>query len=160
MRFRYSSDVDILLVSLSEEPSYSGEDNEGVIVHHSMDGTPLSLEILDARLFVMFANASLVTGKEVTNPEAPDVPYPKERNLPVRAIPSGDADLRFKYQTDCDILTVMLGDGISYSSRRNHELTVYYDQNELPVRLEIERAREFVLGTMQAVLLYKEVTVA
>ena len=53
MRFSYSPEVDILMVYISEEAYGYGEDNEGVIVHHGMDGNPLSLEILDGKLFVM-----------------------------------------------------------------------------------------------------------
>ena len=160
MRFSYSPEVDILMVYISEEAYGYGEDNEGVIVHHGMDGNPLSLEILDGKLFVMFANASVVTGQEVTNPDVPEVPYVKERDVPVRAIPSGDADLRFKYHTDSDTLTVKFGAGASDFCLRNQEVAVYYDQNKLPMGLEIEKAREFVLGTMRSVLLHKEVSIA
>ena len=160
MKFRYSPEVDILMVDISNEPYGYGEDNEGVIVHHGKDGIPLGLEILDAKLFVMFANTSLATGREVTNPDVSEVPFTRERNVPVRSIPRGNADLRFQYQIESDTLTVKFGDGSFDFCRRNHELTVYYDKNELPMSLEIERAREFILGTVQSVLLHKEVTVA
>ena len=40
------------------------------------------------------------------------------------------------------------------------EPAVSYDQNRLPMCLEIEKAREFVLGTMRNVLLHKEVSIA
>ena len=160
MKFRYSPEVDILMVDISHEPYGYGEDNEGVIVHHGMDGNPLGLEILDGKLFVMFANTSLATGQEVTNPDTPEVPFTKERDVLFRTTPKGNADLRFTYQTESDTLTVKFGEGISDSCRRSHELTVYYDKDELPIRLEIERAREFILGIMQSVLLHEEVTVA
>ena len=160
MKFSYSPEVGILTVNVSEEAYGYGEDSEGVIVRHGKDGRPLSLEILDAKLFVMFANASLVTGNEVTNPHVSKIPYTKERDAPVRATPKGDADLRFIYHAGSDTLTVKFGDGASDFCRRNHELTVYYDKNELPMGLEIEKAREFILGIMQSVLLQEEVTVA
>ena len=160
MKFRYSPEVDILMVDISHEPYGYGEDNEGVIVHHREDGSPLGLEILDGKLFVMFANTSLATGREVTNPDVPEVLFSQKRDVPIRTIPRGNADLRFKYYAENDTLTVRFGDGISDFCRRNHELTVYYDENELPIGLEIEKAREFVLGIMQSVLLHKEVTVA
>ena len=160
MKFRYSPEVDILMVDVSEAAYGYGEDNEGVIVHHDQDGAPLGLEILDGKLFVMFANASLVTGQEVTNPDAPEVPYSRDRDVPMRQIPKGDADLRFKYREDSDTLTVKLGAGDSETCRRNHGIAVYYDRNELPTRLEIGKAREFVLGMMQSVLLQEEVRVA
>ena len=68
--------------------------------------------------------------------------------------------MRFKYYADSDTLTVKFGEGVSDFHRKNHDISVYYDQNELPIGLEIEKARDFVLGTMQSVLLYKEVTIA
>ena len=39
MRFRYSPEVDILMVYISEEAYGYGEDNEGVIVHHAKTAT-------------------------------------------------------------------------------------------------------------------------
>ena len=160
MKFRYSPEVDILMVDISHEPYGYGEDNEGVIVHHGNDSNPLGLEILDGKLFVMFANTSLATGEEVTNPDVPEAPFTKERSVPIRTVPKGNADLRFKYQTESDTLTVKFGDGAPDFCRRNHELTVYYGENELPVGLEIEKARQFILGIMQSVLLHEEVSVA
>ena len=160
MRFKYSADVDILMVYVSDEPLRLGEDNEGVIVHHSKDGVPLALEILDASQFVMFANTSLVTGQEVTNPSVPEVPFTKERDVTFRAIPKGNADLRFQYLSDSDTLTIKLGDGTFNFQRRYCEMVVYYDHNELPVGLEIDKGRQFVLGTLESVLLEKEVSIA
>ena len=160
MRCRYSPEVDILTVDISDGDYGYGEDNEGVIVHHGKDGVPLGLEILDGKLFVLFANASLVTGQEVTNPEVPEVPYATERDVPVRAIPKGDADLRFKYHADSDTLTVRFGAGDSGTRRRNQEVAVYYDRNELPTGLEIRKARNFVLGTIKSILLHEEVSIA
>ncbi len=160
MRFRYSPEVNIPLAYISEEPFHYGEYNEGVIVHHDKEGKPLLLEILNARQFVMFANASLVTGQEITNPKVAKVPCTKERDVPLRLIPNGDADLRFKYHPDGDTLTVKFGDGTSDECRTNHEVAVYYDRNELPIGLEISKPRQFVLGSIQSVLLNEEVTVA
>ena len=159
MRLSYSPEADILTVYISEEAYGCGDDNEGVIVHHGMDGNPLSPEIPDARLFVMSANASLMTGQEITNPSVPKVPYTKERNVPVRTVPKGDADLRFKYHSDSDTLTVKFGAGAPDICRRNHKIAVRYDRNEMPTGLEIEKAREFVPGTMQSVVLHEEVSI-
>ena len=118
------------------------------------------MEILDGKLFVMFANTQPGDRPGSDQPGCPEAPFAKERNVSIRTIPKGNADLRFKYQTESDTLTVKFGDGASAFCRRNHELTVYYDKNELPMGLEIESAREFILGIMQSVLLHKEVTVA
>lgn len=160
MKFSYSPEVDILMVYVSDEPPCCGEDNEGVIVHHGKGGSPVALEILCASRFVMFANASLVTGQEVTNPNVSDTPYTRERDVPIRPIPRDDADLRCKYLADSDALMVRFGDGASEFSRNNHDMTVYYDANELPMGLEITNARQFVLSSIKSVLLHEEVSVA
>ena len=52
------------------------------------------------------------------------------------------------------------GAGASDLCLRNQEVAVYYDQNKLPMGLDIEKVREFVLGTMRSVLLHKEVSIA
>ena len=160
MRFNYSPEVDILTVFVSEEAFLLGEDNEGVIVHHNGEGAPVGLEVMDATKFVLFANACLVTGQQITNPKASVSAYTKDRDVAVRLIPKGDADLRFKYNPGDDTLTVKLGEGASDLCRRNLDMSVYYDRNELPMGLEIANARRFVLGSIQSVLLHEEVRVA
>ena len=160
MKLSYSPEVDILRVAISPGKYEYGEDNQGVIVLHGPDGTPQSLDILDAKLFVMLANTSLVTGKEITNPAVAGTPYTKARDVPVRSVPRGDADLRFNYHADSDTLTVKFGSGDSKTCRRNQEIVVYYGQNELPAALEIEKAREFVLAMIKSVLLREEVSIA
>ena len=50
---RYSKDVDILMVKVSDEPIGYAEEAERFIVHFSKDGKPVLLEILDAKDFVM-----------------------------------------------------------------------------------------------------------
>ena len=119
----------------------------------------MGLEILDARQFVMFANASVVTGQEVTNPTLPETPFTKERNVPIRTIPKGNADLRFQYLDDSNTLTVKFGDGHWDFRRKNRGIAVFYDRNQLPMGLEIDKAREFVLKSMESVLMQKEVSV-
>ena len=160
MRFSYSPEVDILMVFVSEDAFHLGEDNEGVIVHHNREGAPVGLEVMDASQFVLFANASLVTGQQMTNPKASVGAYTKDRDVAVRLIPKGDADLRFKYNPDDDTLAVRLGEGASDFCRCNLEMSVYYDRNELPMGLEIANARRFVLGSIKSVLLHEEVSIA
>lgn len=96
MKFRYSPEVDILMVDISDESYRYGEDNEGVIVHHGKDGNPLGLEILDGKLFVMFANTSLATEEEVTNPVSRKFPSPRNVMSPFapfpRATPISDSN--------------------------------------------------------------------
>ena len=52
------------------------------------------------------------------------------------------------------------GDGLSDFHRKNSDIAVYYDRNELPMGLEIKNGRQFMLGSVQSVLLHREVTVA
>ena len=96
----------------------------------------------------------------MTNPDVPEIPFTKERNVTFRTIPKGNADLRFQYFGDKDTLTIKFGDGTWNFQRRRCDMTVYYDHNELPVQLEIEKGRQFVLGILESVLLEKEVTIA
>ncbi len=50
---RYSKDVDILMVKVSDEPIAYAEEAERFIVHLSAEGKPVLLEIMDAKEFVM-----------------------------------------------------------------------------------------------------------
>ena len=68
MKFKYSPDVDILMVRLGDGKFDYAEENEGVIVHYSKDGVPTLLEIIDAKEFVLNSLASIIQNKEVTVP--------------------------------------------------------------------------------------------
>ena len=50
---RYSKDVDILMVKVSDAPIAYAERAEQFIVHFSEDGRPALLEIMDAKDFVL-----------------------------------------------------------------------------------------------------------
>ena len=50
---RYSKDVDILMVKVSDEPIAYAEEAERFIIHFSNDGTPVLLEIMDAKDFAL-----------------------------------------------------------------------------------------------------------
>ena len=50
---RYSKDVDILMVKVSDEPIGYAEEAERFIVHFSKDGKPVLLEILEAKDFII-----------------------------------------------------------------------------------------------------------
>ena len=52
MKMKYSADVDILLVELSDERISRAEEVAGVIVHLGEDGEPVMLEIQGAKEFV------------------------------------------------------------------------------------------------------------
>ena len=58
---RYSKDVDILMVKVSDEPIAYAEEAERFIVHFSKDGRPVLLEIMDAKDFVMESLDSMLT---------------------------------------------------------------------------------------------------
>ena len=50
---RYSKDVDILMVKVSNEPIAYAEEAERFIVHFSEESKPVLLEIMGAKDFVM-----------------------------------------------------------------------------------------------------------
>ena len=52
-KMRYSRDVDILTVNLSDEPIDHAEESGPFIVHFSDDGRPVLVEIQDAKEFVL-----------------------------------------------------------------------------------------------------------
>ena len=58
---RYSKDVDILMVKVSDEPIAYAEEAERFIVHFSEDGRPVLLEIMDAKDFVLESLDSMLT---------------------------------------------------------------------------------------------------
>ena len=60
MEFRYSPDVDILLVKLGDGKFDYAEEKDGVIVHYDQDGVPSLLEIRDAKEFVLGSLASIM----------------------------------------------------------------------------------------------------
>ena len=65
MKIRYSPDVDILTVFLSDEPLDYAEETEGVIAHFSVEGKPVLLEIQGAREFLLGSITSLFRSEEV-----------------------------------------------------------------------------------------------
>ena len=68
MKVKYSRDVDILLLWLSEDPFDYAEESNRVITHFSSDGKPVLLEIQGAKNFLMGSLTSLIEDKEVRLP--------------------------------------------------------------------------------------------
>ena len=66
MKVKYSRDVDILLVWLSDDLFDYAEEADGVITHFNADGKPVLLEIQGAREFLVSSITSLVKDEEVT----------------------------------------------------------------------------------------------
>lgn len=66
MKVKYSREVDILKVWLSDEPFDYAEESAGVIAHMTEEGKPVLLEIQGAREFILSSITSLVKDEEVT----------------------------------------------------------------------------------------------
>ena len=67
-KLRYSKDVDILLVQISDEPIDHAEESGQMIVHFSKTGRPVLLEIQDAKNFVLESLHSLFDETEPALP--------------------------------------------------------------------------------------------
>ena len=65
MKLKYSRDVDILQVQLSDARVDYAEEAEGVITHFSANGKPVLLEIQGAGEFLLGSITSLVKDEEV-----------------------------------------------------------------------------------------------
>ena len=68
MKVKYSREVDIHTVWLSEEPFGYAEEANGVITHYSASGKPVLLEIQGAREFLLSSLTSMVREEEVISP--------------------------------------------------------------------------------------------
>lgn len=68
MKIKYSQDVDILMVWLSDDSFDCAEEANGVITHFSSDGKPVLLEIQGAKEFVLSSLTSMIKGEEVLLP--------------------------------------------------------------------------------------------
>ncbi len=68
MKVKYSRDVDILLVWLSDDPFDYAEEANGVITHFSSDGKPVLLEIQGAKEFLLGSLTSVIKDEEVRLP--------------------------------------------------------------------------------------------
>ncbi len=66
MKIKYSRDVDILRVWLSDEPFDYAEESAGVIAHITEEGRPVLREFQGAREFILSSVISLVKDEEAT----------------------------------------------------------------------------------------------
>ena len=48
MEYKYDSETDVLVITLSDEKPDFAEQQENIITHYNRDGKPIELEILDA----------------------------------------------------------------------------------------------------------------
>jgi uncharacterized protein YuzE len=67
-KIRYSKDVDVLLIELSEKQIDYAEEEGQMIIYFSKDGDPVLLEILDAKNFVLSSISSVFKEQEVAIP--------------------------------------------------------------------------------------------
>jgi len=67
-KIKYSKDVDVLLIEISDKPIDYAEEEGQIIVHFTKNGEPVLLEILNAKEFVMSSLSSLLEEKEVAIP--------------------------------------------------------------------------------------------
>lgn len=65
MKIKYSSEVDILKVWLSDEPFNHAEESSGIITHMTKEGKPVLLEIQGAREFILNSVTSMEKDEEV-----------------------------------------------------------------------------------------------
>ena len=68
MKIKYSQDVDILMVWLSDDPFDYAEEANGVITHFSSNGKPVLLEIQGAKEFMLSSLTSMIKEEEVLLP--------------------------------------------------------------------------------------------
>ncbi len=68
MKIKYSREVDILTIQVSETPADYAEESDGVITHFSAAGKPVMLEIQGGREFLLSSITSLVNEEEVSLP--------------------------------------------------------------------------------------------
>jgi uncharacterized protein YuzE len=67
-KIKYSKDVDVLLIELSDKPIDHAEEEGQIIIHLTKEGEPVILEILDAKEFVLSSVSSLLRETEVLLP--------------------------------------------------------------------------------------------
>ncbi len=68
MKVKYSKDVDILMVWLSDDSFDYAEEANGVITHFSSKGKPVLLDIQGAKEFMLSALTSMIKEEEVLLP--------------------------------------------------------------------------------------------
>ncbi len=68
MKIRYSREVDILTIEVSDSPAEYAQESDGVITHFGIDGKPVMLEIQGGRNFLLGSITSMVNEEEVRLP--------------------------------------------------------------------------------------------
>ena len=68
MKIKYSREVDILTIIVSEAPADYAKESGGAITHFSVAGETVMMEIQGGREFLLSSITSLVNEKEVSLP--------------------------------------------------------------------------------------------
>ena len=68
MKIRYSREVDILTIEVSDSPAEYAQESDGVITHFGIDRKPVILEIQGGRNFLLGSITSMVNEEEVRLP--------------------------------------------------------------------------------------------
>lgn len=64
-KIRYSKDVDILLIEISEKPIDYAQEEGPIIIHFSKQGEPVLIEILEAKEFILKTLSGMLEEKEL-----------------------------------------------------------------------------------------------
>ncbi|MFH1051148.1 MAG: DUF2283 domain-containing protein [bacterium] len=65
-KIKYDKDVDILLIELNDSPVDYAEESGDMIIHYSKEGTPVILEVMDAKKFSFNMFDSIINNREVS----------------------------------------------------------------------------------------------
>ena len=68
--------------------------------------------------------------------------------------------MKFKYGPEVDILLIRLGDGKFDYAEENEGAIVHYNEDSVPVLLEILDAKQFALNSLSSIFNEEEVSVA
>ena len=68
MKVKYSREVDILMVWVSDAKFDYAQESDGIITHFTADGKPVLLEIQGAKEFLLGSLTSLIKDQEVRIP--------------------------------------------------------------------------------------------
>lgn len=64
-KIKYSKDVDILLIEISDKPIDYAQEEGPIIIHFSKQGEPVLIEILDAKDFIIKTLSGMLEEKEL-----------------------------------------------------------------------------------------------
>ena len=68
MKVKYSREVDILMVWISDDKFDYAQESDGIITHFTAEGKPVLLEIQGAKEFLLGSLTGLINDQEVSLP--------------------------------------------------------------------------------------------